>query len=35
MGKFERLSIIMPAFNEEGTIREIVETVLAVPLELK
>lgn len=31
----EILSIIIPAYNEESTLSEIVETVLGVPLELK
>lgn len=32
--KFQRLSVIIPVYNEKSTIREVVETVLAVDLPL-
>lgn len=32
---FKKLSVVIPVYNEEKTIRELVETVLAVPLELE
>lgn len=32
---FKKLSIIIPVYNEEKTVQELLETVLAVPLELE
>ncbi len=32
---FKKLSIVIPVYNEERTIQKLVETVLAVPLELE
>ena len=32
---FKKLSIIIPVYNEEGTVEKLVETVLAVPLPLE
>jgi len=33
--RFERLSVIIPVYNEEKTIREVVDIVASVPLELE
>ena len=32
---FMKLSIVMPVYNEQGTLREVVARVLAVPLEIE
>jgi glycosyltransferase involved in cell wall biosynthesis len=30
-----KLSVVMPVYNEQGTLREVISRVLAVPLELE